>query len=121
VAGCVVIGFQIARDFKTDAPVAQKALDICQGITMGVATIAAGVGLFVESACIPVIGIVCAIIGLAFAIASLFVHRDPPKPKPTAIDLYVDGAGKTFVDGLKSPSTAWLSNYHRNHPSHHFT
>ena len=30
VAGCVVIGFQIARDFKTDAPVAQKALDICQ-------------------------------------------------------------------------------------------
>ena len=30
VAGCVVVGFQIANDFKTDAPVAQKALDICQ-------------------------------------------------------------------------------------------
>jgi len=117
VAGCVVIGFQIARDFKTDAPVAQKALDICQGITMGVATIAAGVGLFVEVACIPVIGIVCAIIGLALAIASLFVHRDPPKPKPTEIDLYVDGDGKTFVDGLKSPSAAWLSDYHSEHPS----
>ena len=29
-AGCVVIGFQIYRDFKTNAPVAQKALDICQ-------------------------------------------------------------------------------------------
>ena len=30
IAGCVVVGFQIANDFKTDAPVAQKALDICQ-------------------------------------------------------------------------------------------
>ena len=30
VAGCVVVGFQIANDFKTNAPVAQKALDICQ-------------------------------------------------------------------------------------------
>ena len=29
-AGCVVVGFQIYRDFKTGAPVAQKALDICQ-------------------------------------------------------------------------------------------
>ena len=29
-AGCVVIGFQIANDFKTGAPTAQKALDICQ-------------------------------------------------------------------------------------------
>ncbi len=30
LAGCVVIGFQIFRDFKEGAPVAQKALDICQ-------------------------------------------------------------------------------------------
>ena len=30
VAGCVVVGFQIYRDFKTGAPVAQKALDIGQ-------------------------------------------------------------------------------------------
>ncbi len=30
LAGCVVIGFQIGRDFKKGAPVAQKALDICQ-------------------------------------------------------------------------------------------
>ena len=30
VAGCVVVGFQIYRDFSTNAPVAQKALDICQ-------------------------------------------------------------------------------------------
>ena len=84
---------------------------------MGVATIAAGVGLFVEAACVPVIGIVCAIIGLALAIASLFVQRDPPEPKPTEIDLYVDGAGKAFVDGLKSPSDAWLSDYHEENPS----
>ena len=84
---------------------------------MGVATIAAGVGLFVEVACIPVIGIVCAIIGLALAIASLFVHRDPPKPKPTAVDIYVGGAGATFVNGLKSPSATWLSDYHKKHPS----
>ena len=88
---------------------------------MGVATIAAGVGLFVEAACIPVIGIVCAIIGLALAIASLFVHRDPPKPKPTAIDLYVDGAGKNFTNGLTSPSAKWLSDYHKKHPSHSST
>ena len=30
VAGCVVVGFQISRDFSTDAPVAEKVLDICQ-------------------------------------------------------------------------------------------
>ena len=90
---------------------------IFQGITLGVATIAAGVGLFVEAACIPIIGIVCAIIGLALAIASLFIHRDPPKPKPTAVDNYVSGAGATFANGLKSPSAAWLSDYHKKHPS----
>ena len=84
---------------------------ILQGVTIGVATIAAGVGVVVEAACIPVIGIVCAIIGLALAIASLFVNRDPPQPEPTEIDLYLDGDGKTFVDGLKSPSDDWLNEY----------
>eukprot|EP00794_Sanderia_malayensis_P000615 gene615-1277_t len=116
VAGCVVVGFQIYRDFSTNAPVAQKALDICQGITLGVATIAAAVGLFVEAACIPIIGIVCAIIGIALAIAALFVHRDPPKPKPTKIDLYVEGSGGTFVNALTAPSAKWISDYKKKHP-----
>eukprot|EP00794_Sanderia_malayensis_P000611 gene611-1273_t len=116
VAGCVVIGFQIYRDFSSDAPVAQKALDICQGITLGVATIAAAVGLFVEVACIPIIGIVCAIIGIALAIASLFVSRDPPKPKPTKVDLYVEGSGGTFVNALTAPSAKWISDYKKKHP-----
>lgn len=83
---------------------------------MGVATIAAAVGLFVEAACIPIIGIVCAIVGIALAIASLFVHRDPPKPKPTKIDLYVQGTGGTFVNKLAKPSDKWLSDYHKANP-----
>lgn len=89
---------------------------LSQGITLGVATMAAAIGLFVEAACIPIIGIVCAIIGLALAIASLFIHRDPPKPKPTEIDKYVDGKGSNFVNALPKPSQTWLNNYHKAHP-----
>ena len=84
---------------------------------MGVATIAAAVGIFVEAACIPIIGVVCAIIGIALAIASLFVHRDPPKPKPTKVDIYVGGDGGAFVNNLPKPSDAWIEDYHKNHPS----
>ena len=84
---------------------------------MGVATIAAAVGLAFELSCIPIIGIVCAIIGISLAIASLFVKRDPPKPKPTKVDLYVSGAGSSFVNKLPRPSQTWLDNYHKKNPS----
>eukprot|EP00794_Sanderia_malayensis_P000613 gene613-1275_t len=116
VAGCVVVGFQIYRDFSTNASVAQKSLDICQGVTLGVATIAGAVGLMVEAACIPVIGVVCAIIGIALAIASLFVSRDPPKPEPTKVDIYVDGVGGSFVDALTAPSDTWINDYKEENP-----
>eukprot|EP00794_Sanderia_malayensis_P000614 gene614-1276_t len=87
-----------------------------KGVTLGVATIAGAVGLMVEAACIPVIGVVCAIIGIALAIASLFVSRDPPKPKPTKVDIYVDGVGGSFVDALTAPSDTWISDYKEENP-----
>ena len=82
---------------------------------MAVATTALAVGLFIESAIIPVVGIVCAIIGIVLVIISLFVHRDPPKPKPTKIDIYLTSTGKPFVDSLPAPSAKWLADYHKKH------
>ncbi len=62
-------------------------------------------------ACLPIIGIACAIIGIAFAIGALFIKRDPPKPKPTKIDIYVKDQGKPAVGKLPAPSDEWLKEY----------
>ncbi len=75
------------------------------------AATASAVGLFVEMACLPVIGIACAILGIAFAIAALLIKKDPPKPKPTKIDTYVKEEGKPALAELPAPSDEWIENY----------
>jgi len=110
-AACVVTGFQIADDFKTNQPWDIKMLDILQEISNGVCflvsagvTIAGLIGVEVASF-IPVIGVVVAVIGIVIAIVELFVHRDPP---PTPEESFVSDHCVPFVQALQAPSQSWL-------------
>ncbi len=75
------------------------------------AATASAAGILLDMACIPVIGIICAIGGIGFAIASMFIKRDPPKPKPTKIDKYVKRQGKPTLAKFPAPSDEWVKNY----------
>ncbi len=110
-AACVVTGFQIANDFETGQSATIKTLDILQEIASGIAFlaeagagIAALIGIEVCSA-IPVIGVVAAVIGIALAVALMFIHRNPP---PTPEETFVEEHCKPFVLALAEPSQKFI-------------
>ncbi|KAJ8313358.1 hypothetical protein KUTeg_009144 [Tegillarca granosa] len=111
-ACAVVIGFQIARDFQTGAPVYKKVLDIIQGVCIGIQLGCSVIGLAVESTVIAAIGTVCAVIGVVMAIVCFILgFVEKPKPKPTPAETFVAGKGKKFLDSLPKPSQKWLDDY----------
>ncbi|KAJ8313352.1 hypothetical protein KUTeg_009138 [Tegillarca granosa] len=111
-ACAVVIGFQIARDFQTGAPVYKKVLDIIQGVCIGIQLGCSVIGLAVESTVIAAIGTVCAVIGIVIAIVCFILgFVEKPKPKPTPAEKFVAGKGKKFLNSLPKPSQKWLDDY----------
>ncbi|WP_127534454.1 hypothetical protein [Paenibacillus kobensis] len=112
-AACVCTGFQIASDFSQGQPVAVKVLDILEIVATGIAfLVEAGLGLAAMAgvtvcSAIPVIGVVAAVVGIAIAIVSLFVHRNPP---PTPEENFVKEHSVPFINGIANPTAAWLAN-----------
>lgn len=112
-AACVVTGFQTAQDFASDQPVSIKVLDITEIVANGVAFLAeAGAGIAAlagieVASCVPVIGVVAAFVGIAVAIALLFIHRKPP---PTKEEIFMTDEGVPFLNSKPEPPQKWLDN-----------
>ena len=70
--------------------------------------------LAIECQAIPIVGQVCAVVGLVAAIILLFIH-DPPDNR-TPAEKYCDDRGGPYIDELKVPSQEWLDEYHKQHP-----
>ncbi len=64
---------------------------------------------------IPVIGEVCALVGIVVAFVLLFVHRKPPDTR-TPAQKWVDNIGGPFLQNkLQTPSKEWLAKYKKDH------
>mmetsp|Transcript_64050 Transcript_64050/g.73512 ORF Transcript_64050/g.73512 Transcript_64050/m.73512 type:complete len:300 (-) Transcript_64050:46-945(-) len=114
-AACVGLGFQIKDDFATGQPPVVKACDIIQMVGLVIQIGVELAGFFVESAALPVIGIVVALIGVVMMIISMIFHKKPPRPE-TPAEKFIDDTGKPYLNGLAAPSQDWLDKYHKDHP-----
>ena len=71
--------------------------------------------LAIESQVIPIVGQVCAVVGLIAAIIYGFLHKTPEDTR-TPAEKYCDDRGGPYIDKLKVPSDEWLKEYHEQHP-----
>ena len=70
--------------------------------------------LAIECQALPIVGQVCAVVGLVASIILLFI-RDPPDRR-TPAQIYCDERGGPYIDKLKPPPKEWLKQYHDQHP-----
>lgn len=82
----VMMGFDIAADFKCDRMAAIKSMDILGTVFTGVACILDGVSLVLDLAgvvcnAVPVVGAICMVLGFVFSIVCMiFKAKDRPEP-----------------------------------------
>lgn len=107
-AACVCTGFEIANDFSEGQPTSIKVLDILGEVANGIAFIAAAVALMSAEvlSCVPVIGVVAAVVGIGISIAEMFIHKSPP---PTPEETLIDEHSKPFIEQLVMPTQDWIN------------
>ena len=82
----VMVGFDIANDFKYNRSDAIKAMDVLNIVFTGAACILEGVSLVLDLAgvvceAIPVLGAICMVLGFVFSIVSMILKaKDQPEP-----------------------------------------
>jgi hypothetical protein len=124
-AACVTTGFEIAADFASGQPASIKALDIISIVANGIGfLVEAGAGIFALAggtvcSAIPVIGVICAVVGIIVSIVLMFIHREPP---PTPEESFVKDHCGNFITGLSLPPAEWLAKQkkledHLNNPA----
>jgi hypothetical protein len=107
IINIVALGFQIADDAEDDQPVAVIVLDAITEVTLLVST---AITPFL-AAC-PAAGVIVALAGIAEAIASAFIHRNPPP-----IGEWTENTASPFVNKIPDPSQDWLNKNHIVVPS----
>ncbi|KAF5592228.1 hypothetical protein FPANT_5455 [Fusarium pseudoanthophilum] len=83
ISTCICIGFQIKNDFERNSPVGIKVLDILNEVANSAQVVTGALETWmmvasVESAVIPTVGIVVAVLCVIINIIEGCVHHDPP-------------------------------------------